>query len=202
LGLQTIDGLRLVTVHPETNSKQPEAPLDAVMAALEAMPGPTVFTAPNSDPGGTEFRRRIERFVAANRWAVFRDTLGRDLYPNVMRHAAIMVGNSSSGIIEAGCFGLPVINVGRRQDGRERGANVFDCPNDEKQVRRTLEKLSRRASRFACGSPYGDGRSGPRIARILAHLLPRERLVNKVFLQKRATFSASWAVKRGRAKSR
>lgn len=192
LGLPALEGLRLVTVHPETNSDHPTAPLDAVMAALEARPGPTVLTAPNSDPGGAAFRRRIEAFAAKHAWAAFRDTLGTKLYANVMRHAAVMVGNSSSGIIEAGCFGLRVINVGRRQDGRARGPNVHDCPNDAGEVGRLLEKLKAPATGLPSQSLYGDGRSGPRIAHILTHLPDRQRLLYKIFHEKDATFTAPW----------
>ena len=92
------DSLSLVTVHPETNAPDPLAPLDAVLSALENRPAPTLITAPNSDPAGAEARRRIDTFVARHRWAAFRDTLGSTLYPNALRHAAVMVGNSSSGI--------------------------------------------------------------------------------------------------------
>lgn len=194
LGLPALEGLRLVTVHPETNSEHPEAPLDAVLAALEAKPGPTVLTAPNSDPGGAAFRRRIEAFTNKHSWAVFRDTLGTKLYANVMRHAAVMVGNSSSGIIEAGCFGLRVINVGRRQDGRVRGPNVHDCPNDAGEVGRLLEKLKAQSAGLPPRSLYGDGRSGPRIAHILTHLPERRHLLYKTFNEKEATFTAPWAV--------
>ena len=192
LGLPAVEGLRLVTVHPETNSEKPDAPLEAVLAALEARPTPTILTAPNSDPGGAAVRRRIEAFAAKHAWAAFRDTLGTKLYANVMRHAAVMVGNSSRGIIEAGCFGLRVINVGRRQDGRARGPNVHDCPNDAREVGRLLEKLATRASGLPSQSPYGDGRSGPRIAHILTHLPDRQRLLYKIFNEKDATFTAPW----------
>ncbi len=192
LGLRALEALRLVTVHPETNSEQPAAPLDAVLAGLEAAPAPTVFTSPNSDPGGAVFRRRIEAFTEKHSWAVFRDTLGTELYANVMRHASVMVGNSSSGIIEAGCFGLRVINVGRRQDGRARGPNVHDCPNDAGEVGRLLDKLKAPATGLPSRSLYGDGRSGPRIAQIMTHLPDRDRLLRKTFSTDTPAFTAPW----------
>lgn len=170
-GLDGIDGdpaaLRLVTVHPETNGIEPLAPLAAILVALEARPAPTLFTAPNSDPGGAEMRGKIEAFVAGHQWARFRDTLGARLYANALRHAAAMVGNSSSGIIEAGLFGLPAINVGDRQKGRERGGNVIDVANLAEAVGRALDRLGARPARLALESPYGDGKAGPRVARAL-----------------------------------
>ena len=97
IGLPEANAFRLVTVHPETNAPDPLAPVDAVLGALESRPTPTLITAPNSDPGGAEARRRIDTFTARHDWAAFRETLGPVLYPNALRHAAVMVGNSSSG---------------------------------------------------------------------------------------------------------
>lgn len=161
-------GLRLVAVHPETNAADPLAPLGAVLDALEARPAPTLFTAPNSDPGGAEIRARIEAFVAAQGWAQFTESLGPSLYPNALRHAAVLLGNSSSGVIEAGLFGLPVVNVGDRQKGRERGDNVIDVRSDFTAVGAALDRLGPKPARFKPGTPYGDGRAGPRVAEVLA----------------------------------
>ena len=152
---------------------EPLAPVEAVLAALEARPAPTLFTAPNSDPGGAEIRRRIDAFVAAHPWARFRDTLGAQLYANALRHAALMLGNSSSGIIEAGLFGLPVVNVGDRQKGRERGGNVIDVPADGASVGKALDRLGAVPERLAPSSPYGDGQAGPRVAEVLRSAVRR-----------------------------
>lgn len=161
VGLSSVAGLRLVTVHPETNSAAPLAALNAVLAALDATPGPSLITAPNADPGSAEARRRIDDFVASHDNIVFHEALGARLYPSALRHASVMVGNSSSGIIEAGLFGLPVINVGTRQDGRERGTNVIDCVATVDAV---VEKLADVPLRTAPSCPYGDGASAPRVA--------------------------------------
>ena len=162
-----------ITVHSETNGTDPLAPLDAVLHALEKRPAPTLITAPNSDPGGAEIRRRIDTFVARHRWARFRDTLGAQLYANALRHAAIMVGNSSSGIIEAGLFGLPVINVGDRQKGRERGNNVTDIGNNTDAIGVALDRLGSVPARLAASSLYGDGNAGPRVAEVLVSFAAR-----------------------------
>ncbi len=172
-------GLRLVTVHPETNAADALATLDAVLAALDTRPAPTLFTAPNSDPGGKEARRRIEAFVAARGWARFRASLGSRLYPNALRHAALMLGNSSSGIIEAGLFGLPVIDVGARQGGRERGANVIGVPNRADAVVAALDRLGPVPARCPPGTPYGAGGAGAKIADVVLSLPPRAALLAK-----------------------
>lgn len=191
LKLSALDGLRLVTVHPETNSDDPAAPLDAVLGALDRAPAPTLFTAVNSDPGAEPMRAAIADFVANRPWASFRATLGARLYANALRFAVVMIGNSSSGIIEAGLFGLPVVNVGARQDGRERSANVVDTPNDADAVARAVARI---AGRFPGGSgPYGDGRAAGRIVDQLRRLPSRRRLLDKKFFDGSATFAASWA---------
>lgn len=186
--------VRLVTVHPETNAADPQAPLDAVLAALAERPAPTLFSAPNSDPGGEAMRIKIIHFCTAHPWTVFFDTLGPRLYASALRHCAMMVGNSSSGIIEAGLFGLPVINVGDRQKGRERGHNVIDVASTPEAVLGALDRLGPRPPRHPRFSPYGDGHAAPRIADVLATLPPRHRLLVKTGLTElpRGRASAAW----------
>ena len=179
VGVAGVDSLRLVTVHPETNAPDPLAPLDAVLGALENRPTPTLITAPNSDPAGAEARRRIDTFVDRHCWAAFSETLGSTLYPNALRHATVMVGNSSSGVIEAGLFGLPVINVGDRQAERERGANVTDVENDARAVTAALDRLRATPGRCRSWTPYGDGQSGPRVAGVLENVPRCRRLMRK-----------------------
>lgn len=192
LGLADIAGLHVVTVHPETIDIEGSAACDAVLIALGERPAPTVFTAPNSDPGGRAVRAKIEAFAAKRDWAVFHETLGARLYANVMRHADVMIGNSSSGLIESPLFGLPVINVGNRQDGRARAGNVADCPARPDAVARLLDDVDP-AKRVKHGaSPYGDGRAAPRIAKVLTNLPARADLLYKRFAREPGEFKAPW----------
>lgn len=175
------EGFRLVTVHPETNSADPLAPMRSVLEALRAHPGRVLFTAPNSDPGGAQLRREVEAFCATDPKACFVDTLGPNQYPSALRHATLMLGNSSSGIIEAGLFGLPVINVGERQAGRPSGDNVVDVPSDADSIAAAFQRIESDPTRHTGGSLYGDSASGPRIADILDNLPDRQRMLDKVF---------------------
>jgi len=170
VGLPVNAGFRLVTVHPETNAADPVAPLSAVLKSLAARPGSTLFTAVNSDPGGSMMQMMIERFV---------NTLGSKLYPNALRLATLMLGNSSSGIVEAGLFGLPVINVGDRQRGRERGANVIDVPNEAGTIVEALDQLKSMPQRFAINSPYGGAGAGRKVANAVVGMPPRQVLLKK-----------------------
>jgi UDP-hydrolysing UDP-N-acetyl-D-glucosamine 2-epimerase len=199
VGLRSLDRLRLVTVHPETNAADPLAAVCATLAALDATPGPSLITAPNADPGGVEARKRIGEFVARHDCAVFRESLGATLYANALRHASVMVGNSSSGLIEAGLFGLPVINVGQRQDGRLRGPNVRDCVAEVTAITHLLRDAP---SRFPQLSPYGDGHAASRVAAVVAELHDQTRLLYKTFATDNARFSAPWDSALGARKQR
>lgn len=174
------EGFRLVTVHPETNAPDSLAPLRAVLAALDQSPMPTLFTAPNSDPGGARMKEMISGFVAARPWAIGVDTLGPTFYPNALRQARLMLGNSSSGILEAGLFGVPVIDVGDRQKGRERGRNVCQVPNDAAAIHMAEVAILRSPERII-DCPYGDGKAGPRAAEAMLafHGEPRTRRLTK-----------------------
>jgi UDP-hydrolysing UDP-N-acetyl-D-glucosamine 2-epimerase len=170
--------IRLVTVHPETNSANPEAPLDAILQALDQDPEPVVFTSPNSDPAGRIMEERIRSFVGQAPNRVFVETLGA-LYASALRHASVMIGNSSSGIIEADLFGLSVIDIGSRQAGRERGRNVTSVAADARQVGHALEASDRLEGRFAMQGIYGDGQASARIAKALVALPNCRDLLNK-----------------------
>jgi UDP-hydrolysing UDP-N-acetyl-D-glucosamine 2-epimerase len=196
LGLDAGNNFVLATIHPETNGNNPFAPLDAILNALDAAPRPTVITAPNADPGGAEIRARIFEFTAARPWALFRDTLGACLYANAMRFAAVMLGNSSSGIIEAELFGLPVINVGARQQGRACGANVHHSIADADAICNLLTQAARQAPtepHMARNSLYGDGHAAPRIATAIKNLPARDKLLMKKYSDQTAAFSPPWA---------
>ena len=93
----------------------------------------------------------------------------RDLFCAAMKHCAVMVGNSSSGIIEAATFSTPVVNVGNRQKLRERSANVLDV-NTDLDVIYTAVVGSIKTGKMPCENKYGDGRAGTRIASLLTTL--------------------------------
>ena len=122
----------LVTYHPVTRElDRMTAQVDALLAALDLSNMPILFTAPNADSGGRYIAERIEAFVAMHDASRLFFNLGTDVYFGVMRAAAAMVGNSSSGIIEAASFALPVVNLGSRQAGRTRSRNVLDVAKDD-----------------------------------------------------------------------
>ncbi len=135
VGMQLAKPPIVVTFHPVTlQFEQTEKQTDELLTALAQFDYPIVITKPNADTSGQTIIRKIEEFAnnRENRCVV--DNLGTQAYFSLMSQAGVMVGNSSSGIIEAASFELPVVNIGLRQEGRPRSANVIDVNNDSRQI--------------------------------------------------------------------
>lgn len=121
---------------------------------------------PNSDAGSEAVRRRLTEAASAGR-VVLRTHLPREEYIGWLSCCDVLLGNSSSGIIEAASFGTPVVNIGTRQNLRERNANVMDVPAKLNDVRAALaDALSH--GRYPKVNIYGDGQAGRRIVELLA----------------------------------
>jgi UDP-N-acetylglucosamine 2-epimerase len=102
----------------------------------------------------------------------------------LLRDAAVLVGNSSSGIIEAASFGTPVVDIGPRQAGRERSGNVVNVPPSAAKIRRAVANVWRngRPARFRGANVYGGDGAGRRIASVLARLSVNDRLLRKLIV--------------------
>lgn len=177
----------LVTFHPVTlEYEETGKHIEELLAALREFNRPVVFTYPNADTGGRVIIEAINDYVAADggRSAVAQN-LGQSGYFALMREALAMVGNSSSGIIEAASFELPVVNVGVRQKGRIHGANVIDVPETERgPILEALRKASDPAFRGGLSgmkNPYGDGTASEKIAQVLAEVKLDKALIQKAF---------------------
>jgi UDP-hydrolysing UDP-N-acetyl-D-glucosamine 2-epimerase len=176
----------VVTFHPVT--LEPGAAAfhsEELAAALETVAGDVVITYPGADAAHQTVIRRMESLAATRPGTRMVPALGDDCYGSLLREADVMVGNSSSGLIEAPSFGLPVVNVGIRQEGRLRAANVIDVGYGREEIaagiRRALEPGFRESLRGLV-NPYGDGRAAPRIAKVLCEVELGPRLVQKRFV--------------------
>ena len=175
----------LVTFHPVTlELDQTEWQITELMAALNKLDLPVVFTMPNADTYNGIIRRHIAEYVRAHSSAWSVENFGTQNYFGVMQFAAAMIGNSSSGIIEAPSFKLPVVNIGTRQTGRVRANNVIDVGYERSEivagVQRAItpefrEGLSERVN------PYGDGHAAENIVEVLKAVALDDRLIRKVF---------------------
>jgi UDP-hydrolysing UDP-N-acetyl-D-glucosamine 2-epimerase len=185
-GLRLAAAPLLVTFHPVTLQYEDSGPQTAeLLAGIEASGEPAVFTAPNADTAGRQVRAMIEEFVARCPRAQFVENLGQQGYFSMMREAQAMVGNSSSGIIEAASFGLPVVNVGERQGGRFRGPNVIDVEGGRAAIFRAIQTALSpefRAQARRLGNPYrGPGRAAHLIVEKLKEVPLDDRLIVKRF---------------------
>jgi UDP-N-acetylglucosamine 2-epimerase (non-hydrolysing) len=176
----------LVTFHPETLAVA-DVPrqVEELTAALEKVDGDIIVTAPGADTGHRAITAALERLAGRRPLMRLGATLGDDVYTSLLREADVMIGNSSSGLIEAPSFGLPVVNVGDRQRGRLRAANVIDVGADRAAIagaiRRALDPAFRRGL-AGLVNPYGDGHAAPRIARVLREVELGPRLTRKRFV--------------------
>jgi UDP-N-acetylglucosamine 2-epimerase (non-hydrolysing)/GDP/UDP-N,N'-diacetylbacillosamine 2-epimerase (hydrolysing) len=175
LGLDLSPPLVLVTMHPATLVRNATEEAEAVAAAMDLVEATYVITLPNSDAGASGSVRRCMEQAASRPRRVAVDALGEMRYWALMRMADAMLGNSSSGLIEAPAVGLPVVNVGERQRGRVRGGNVLDAPAEASAIadalRTALSPSFRQAARLA-PSPFGSGDSAQRILAVLRKWTP------------------------------
>ncbi|MDO9403330.1 MAG: UDP-N-acetylglucosamine 2-epimerase [Polaromonas sp.] len=139
-----------------------------VLKALHQTGLPVVWLEPNADAGSLDILRALGD-VPMPPGSVRVKHLPRHLFCAAMKHCAVMVGNSSSGIIEAATFGTPVVNVGDRQRLRERNTNVQDVAPDQQLVHDAIQNALNHG-KWPCDNRYGDGQSGERIASHLASL--------------------------------
>ena len=175
----------LVTFHPVTlEYSAARDQIGEVLAAVEASRLPVVFTAPNADTNGQEIRAAIESFVSQHpASASFVVNLGTRAYFSLMQKALVMLGNSSSGIVEAASFSLPVVNVGDRQRGRIHGNNVIDVPCTRDAIAAALRTAGAGSFRDrirGMQNPYGDGRA----AKVIVDVLRRTPLDRSLLLKR------------------
>ena len=185
-GLKFALRLFLVTYHPATlGDRDPEAAFAALLKALDHFDGATVIlTRPNADAGGRALAMMADAWAERNtgraRCVV---SLGQERYLSLMRHADAVIGNSSSGIVEAPALKVPTVNVGPRQDGRLRATSIIDCCE-------TYEAIVTAIGTVLCQnfrdhlpdtvSAYGDAGASARIAEYLL-MLPLPDRLRKVF---------------------
>jgi UDP-N-acetylglucosamine 2-epimerase (non-hydrolysing)/GDP/UDP-N,N'-diacetylbacillosamine 2-epimerase (hydrolysing) len=173
----------LATQHPvTTEAERSGEQLRETLAALAALELPTVFTYPNTDAGYEAIVDTLESWQPRAHLRVAAH-LGSRKYLSLMRRAALVLGNSSSGIIEAASFRVPVVNIGTRQHARTRACNVTDAGYDRDQIRAAIERAlydpEFRAGLPTCMNPYGDGHCAERTVAILQRLRLGAGLVAK-----------------------
>ncbi|MDG2222510.1 MAG: UDP-N-acetylglucosamine 2-epimerase [Rubripirellula sp.] len=186
-----------VTFHPETRNVLSAArQLTPLLEVLSEQECPLVISRPNADPGNVEMVRQWDHFLETYKFpAIFADNLGTQKYFSLLSAASAMIGNSSSGIIEAASFALPVVNIGQRQGGRLRPANVIDVQNHPVDIRDGLRRaMSEEFNERLVGmvNPYGDGHASEQIFDRLRTQTLNADLLNQPFFDVDCQSLSSW----------
>ena len=175
----------LVTYHPTTlEPEETQKQVTDLLLALDDCGMPTVFTYPNADAQGRMIIELIREFVANRNDSQVVANLGTQGWFSLMNLAAAMVGNSSSGILEAPSFELPVVNIGTRQRGRLRAENVIDVGYSRSEIRVAIlcaVAPGFRAKLTGLVNPYGDGQAADRIVQTLREVEINNKLLLKHF---------------------
>jgi len=184
-GIQVTPPVLLVTYHPATQEPQKtESRIQELLTALSTTKANLVFTYPGADASSRLIIDRIKKFVARRKNSWLLSHLGTQSYFSLMKVATAMVGNSSSGIIEAASLKLPVVNIGLRQGGRVRGRNVIDTGDSSREISRGIERALSpmfRKSLTGLTNLYGDGHAAEKILRVLKTANLGTRLTMKQF---------------------
>lgn len=166
-GLDAVKPMALMVFHPVLQeAERAEADATAIVSALAETGTQAIALMPNSDAGSDGVRRVLENAKGGAGLSV-QTHLGRPHFLDAMACADMMIGNSSAGIIEAASFGTPVINIGRRQNLRERNANVLDVAAANEGLAAILTATMSNG-RYPAVNIYGDGSAGQRIASLLS----------------------------------
>lgn len=180
------DQLFLVTYHPATlDPRDPSEPMAELLKALEQFPSASiVFTGSNADPRSRIINVMVQEFLTSRPGkAVAVTSLGQLHYLSLLKHADCVIGNSSSGIIEAPALGVPTVNIGNRQRGRLRSASVIDSEESANQISKSIRQaltLEFRNCTELRVTPFGDGNASEKIKSVLvSHQL--DGLISKRF---------------------
>lgn len=177
----------MVTFHPATREKGlAVSHIRELCAALHHFPeARIVFTGVHPDPEGVTIQKEINRFVKTHTNSLCVPSLGGEAYLSLLRHVDVVVGNSSSALIEAPSVGCWALNIGSRQEGRERAANVVDVECRRGLIRHHLDNLlrrdtARRTRRFR--NPYAGRGTNQKIMKILEKI-PLGNNTKKLFFE-------------------
>ena len=176
----------VVTYHPVTlEYEQTEWQVTELLEALLEWDFPVVFTMPNADTKGRIVHQMLSNYVETNPNCCLVDNLGTQYYVSLLAQAAAMVGNSSSGMVEAAPFRLPVVNIGTRQKGRIRTENIIDVGYHKKEINKGIKKAVSKDFRDGLSeisNTLGDGNAAERIVCVLKETSLDQRLLTKQFM--------------------
>jgi UDP-hydrolysing UDP-N-acetyl-D-glucosamine 2-epimerase len=171
LGIKLNQKTILALYHPVTLMKDTVAEAEEMLAALRGIEHQILFIYPNADAGSRKLIQLTERFIAASSSSKLFVNLDHTTYLSLLKNVGLLMGNSSSGIIESTSLGIPTLNIGIRQKGREHAANVLDVSADRKDILTAMKRALSPGFRNSVQNlenPYGDGNASQEIVSVLA----------------------------------
>ena len=186
LDVNLISPVILVTYHPETLSlDDTETQINNLISALKEIDAEIIFTYPNADASGRIIITKINEYVMSYPKVKAYKSLGRTLYFSLLEYCDLVVGNSSSGMVETQSFKIPVVNIGNRQKGRKMTENIIHSSGGKKSnlssIKKGLSKEFRNTIKNM-ENPYAKKGAGKEIVRILSRLSLNKNLLKKKFL--------------------
>jgi UDP-hydrolysing UDP-N-acetyl-D-glucosamine 2-epimerase len=185
LSVQLEGSAMVIAYHPVTLAMDTLQEADELFAALGSVNSQLIFCYPNADAGSRALIERTTAFLVKRGNGKLFVNLDAVTYWSLLRQAQVFLGNSSSGIMETASFAVPTVNIGERQRGRERAANVIDAPANREAVLSAIALA--RSSKFreslrGMTNPYGDGTASEKIVEVLTSApLGRELLAKKAW---------------------
>ena len=157
--------------------------MNTILRVLEELDFQTVIVYPNNDPGSDLIIKEINIKEKIQKFKIFKN-LERIDYLSLLNNADLLIGNSSSGLIESPIFKLPVLNIGNRNKGRESAENVINIINDYNEIKKAIDMAFSEEFQENCQkvmNPYGDGKASERIIKVLEELeINKELLIKKL----------------------
>jgi GDP/UDP-N,N'-diacetylbacillosamine 2-epimerase (hydrolysing) len=177
--------LVMVLQHPVTlEVDKAKEQIRKTLDVLNELKYQTILIYPNADAGGRKMIEEIKKYEKKDFLQTYKN-IPRKEYLGLLKICDVLVGNSSSGIIEAASFNLPVVNIGSRQYGRERAENVIDVAYNKKEIKRAIDKsISNKKFKEKIKNiknPYGDGKTGERVVDILENIKINKKLLQKTY---------------------
>jgi len=143
LGIDLEGEIYLITYHPTTLDKNTDKEINELLKALDEINATMIFTKANADTNGEVINKKIEEFIKSKKNAYLFDSLGQLRYLSLLQFITAMIGNSSSGIIEAPSFKIPTVNIGNRQEGRIKAESVIECECKKADILNALNKAKK-----------------------------------------------------------
>ena len=178
LGVKIMGNEIILIQHPVTTQpKQTEMQITNTLNAIASLKIPTFAIGPNLDSGYKKIFKKLQIFSKKYKFLEVHGSFSRPDFLGLLKNCGVLVGNSSSGIIEASCFSIPVINIGIRQKGREGDKKVIEVNNFQHGlIRKAILKAQKMKNdhKLRIKSIYGDGKSSKRITKLLEKKYPEK----------------------------